>query len=91
MKKFLFFSMICFSLALLSACADDLSSSIDSKNAQNAENTFNFATTKSIDINIAYNTPTGYPVLVEVYGDNPYTATSGSLEIDGSQTPLFVG
>lgn len=91
MKKFLFFPMICFSLALLSACADDLSSSIDSKNAQNAENTFNFATTKSIDINIAYNTPTGYPVLVEIYGDNPYTATSGSLEIDGSQTPLFVG
>lgn len=69
MGRLALLSMVC---ATISSCQNDVYNPDSQRTDKEAANTFNFATTEELQLNVQYEIPTaGYQVLFEVYFENP--------------------
>lgn len=77
-----FYYLLCNVLVAFVAvgCTHDV---YDSNNGDKEEkpNSFDFATTKSIQLNVKYNVPQGYKVLFDVYFENPFITNDEGQDV----------
>lgn len=65
-------AMFCFLIvSIFVGCIDNKDLSSPEEGASGVPNTFDFATTESVQLNVNYEVPEGYQVLFEVYTENP--------------------
>lgn len=74
-----FFSFLMFFVFI--GCIDNKDLSTPEEGVSGVPNTFNFATTESVQLNVNYTVPEGYQILFEVYNENPLVTN-----IDGQVT-----
>ncbi|MCH4155668.1 MAG: LruC domain-containing protein [Muribaculaceae bacterium] len=88
-KKILLGSVLLAALTLTGCVSNDSEPTTPTDNTE--AQTFNFATTKTINLNVKYDVASDYQVMFKVYSENPYKLTNGSIEIDPTVTPIASG
>ena len=58
---------------LFMGCERDVYNPNNGKDDEKTPNSFDFSTTSSIQVNVKYDVPEGYKVLLEIYLENPFT------------------
>jgi LruC domain-containing protein len=90
MKKLIFSLMMIASLALTGCVSDNNSEPTNPK--QDEAQTFDFATTKTVNLNVNYNVSSSSAIMFKVYSEDPYKAdANGKVTFDSSVNAIASG